>query len=467
MASTDGSSANKHVEDLGQVMGSVGELADLGLTGLQETAWVEVIRKMEEVYSDLIQYDVDLERKNTELEDTQKFVTSVMSSMSEILIVCDRDQRVEQVNKAAEDLTGFSARDLVGSKLSELVINPEGCLLGELCSGHAAKMADYCEVRLKSKQDENGTDPVSMNGSVRIDHHGRPAGVVIIGRPMGELRRAYKALNKAHADLVQAQRRLVQSEKLAGLGRLVAGVAHELNNPISFINGNIHALDKYKDKLKAYVLATKDPTVSQDDLAQLRDALKIERILDDLDPLVEGTLEGAARVRDIVKNLRRLSFSGAENAEPFDLAQVVRTGVSWVKRGGPNPVEVRMDLPQTLDVMGCGGRIHQVIVNLVENALDAVDGVAHPDVSVRVHVDGDNAVVTVRDNGCGIAEDQQLRVFDPFFTTKGVGEGTGLGLWISYDIVREHGGDISLESAPASGAVFTVTLPIAGNGEGQ
>lgn len=460
MAHAEDPNRNKHVEGLGAVMGTVGDIADLGFTGLQEAAWVEVIRKMEEVYSDLIQYDVDLERKNTELEDTQKFVDSVMSSMSEILIVCDRDQCVEQVNRAAEDLTGFSASQLVGRKLSDLVINPEGCLLGELCSGRTAKLADYCEVRLISNRDAKGTDPVSMNGSVRIDHRGRPAGVVIIGRPMGELRRAYQALNKAHADLVQAQRRLVQSEKLASLGRLVAGVAHELNNPISFINGNIHSLGKYKDKLKSYVLASKDPGVDTSTLASLRDELKIERILEDLDPLVDGTLEGAARVRDIVQNLRRLSFSGSEQPELFDLAQVVRTGVSWVKRGGPKPVEVRLDVPECLELLGHGGRIHQVIVNLIENALDAVSDVSAPEVLVIVRREGDLAVVSIRDNGCGIGEAEQLRVFDPFFTTKGVGEGTGLGLWISYDIVREHDGEITLESITGSGTTMTVTLPM-------
>jgi len=462
MSGSDSTNKSKPADDLGEAMVTVGSLAELGLTGLQETAWVEVIRKMEEVYSDLIQYDVDLECKNTELEDTQKFVDSVISSMSEILIVCDRDQRVEQVNRATEELTGFSAQKLVGQKLSDLILNPEGNLLGDLCSGHTAKMADYCEVSLKSKTDENGTDPVSMNGSVRIDHRGRPAGIVIIGRPMGELRRAYQDLNKAHADLMQAQRRLVQSEKLASLGRLVAGVAHELNNPISFINGNLHSLDKYKDKLKLYVLATKEPDMDAKSLARLRDELKIERILDDLEPLVEGTLEGAVRVRDIVKNLRRLSFSGAEQSEIFDLVQVVRTGVSWVKRSGPNPVEIVLDLPPSLDVMGHGGRIHQVIVNLVENALDAVSDRATPDVSVCVKKVGKQAVITVQDNGCGITEKDQLRVFDPFFTTKGVGEGTGLGLWISYDIVYEHNGEIALDSVFGQGTVFKISLPIEG-----
>lgn len=460
MGSMSDGKPNKAHEDLTEAMNAVGEVAELGLTGPQETAWIEVIRKMEEVYSDLIRYDVDLEKKNTELEDTHKFVDSVISSMSELLIVCDRDQRVEQVNKATEALTGYRAQELVGQSLRDLVVDPESCPLSELCSPKAASLADYCEVRLKSKTAPGGTDPVSMNGSVRIDHRGQPAGVVIIGRPMGELRRAYKALNKAHADLVQAQQRLVQSEKMASLGRLVAGVAHELNNPISFINGNIHSLEKYKTKLKTYFDAASGDAGSYEDLRRLQDELKIDHILDDLDPLVDGTLEGVARVSDIVKNLRRLSFSGPQDNQPFDLVKVARTSVSWVKRGGPRPANVTLEVPDSLEITGHEGRIHQVVVNLVENAFDAVADSTEPEIHVTVTEDGANATLTVRDNGCGIDQKQQLRVFDPFFTTKGVGQGTGLGLWISYDIVREHGGELTLESEPGVGTRFTLTLPL-------
>jgi len=456
---TDGKNTNPE-EGLADTMSAVGEISELGLTGLQETAWIEVISKMEEVYSDLIRYDVDLEKKNAELEDTHKFVDSVISSMSELLIVCDRNQRVEQVNKATEEVTGFKAQELVGQNLRDLVLNPESCMISELCTPKSMVHADYCEVRLKSKNDQGGTDPVSMNGSVRIDHRGRPAGVVIIGRPMGELRRAYKALNKAHADLVQAQQRLVQSEKMASLGRLVAGVAHELNNPISFINGNIHSLEKYKTKLKDFFDGVAASDDGSEEHKRLRRDLNIDAILDDLDPLVDGTLEGVSRVSDIVKNLRRLSFSGTQERQAFDLAKVVRTSSSWVKRGGPRPVEVSLDLPESLEVLGYEGRIHQVIVNLVENAFDAVANIDDPHIEVRVETKGDDALIKVTDNGCGIDAEQQLSVFDPFFTTKGVGQGTGLGLWISYDIVQEHGGELTLKSQTGKGATFTVSIPL-------
>ncbi|MEG3619208.1 ATP-binding protein [Magnetovibrio sp. PR-2] len=442
-------------ERLGEALSDVHEL---GLTDMQETAWVEVIGKMEEVYSDLIQYDVDLERKNTELEETHQFIDSVISSMSEVLIVCDSDRYIEQVNKATEDLTGFDAPELVGRKLTEIVLNPDACFLENLYRPTESPMTNYCEVRLKSKDQREGTDPVSMNGSIRIDHKGRPAGVVIIGRPMGELRRAYQALNKAHADLVRTQERLIQSEKLASLGRLVAGVAHELNNPISFINGNIHALNKYKARLQDYF--EKMDSVGGENHKRLRRDLKIDRILSDLDPLVDGTLEGAARVSDIVKNLRRLSFNGAEQSEPFDLVKIAQTAVSWVKRAAPKPIEIDFTGPDMAMIAGHSGRIHQVIVNLASNALDAVKGVAEPDVCVRIDVEGERVTLSVSDNGCGISDQDLPNIFDPFFTTKVVGEGTGLGLWISYDLVREHGGDLVVEKTSSEGSTLTMTLPL-------
>lgn len=458
MAREDKTKTNESTERHDNV---VGDLGALELSGEQETAWVEVIGKMEEVYSDLIQYDVELERKNEELEETHQFIDSVISSMSEILIVCDRDQYVEQVNKATEDLTGFSAQELVGKKLIDLVVDPDNQQFGEMCLSKASSNAHYCEVRLKAKDSDEGTDPVSMNGSVRINHQGRSVGLVIIGRPMGELRRAYQALNKAHADLVRAQQRILQSEKLASLGRLVAGVAHELNNPISFINGNIHSLDKYKKRLQAYFKAIDNGDGGYDQQLKLRQDLKIDRILTDLDPLVDGTLEGAARVSDIVKNLRRLSFKGTELTEPFDLVQIVKTGVSWVKRSAPKPIEVSMDLPDKLEVTGHAGRIHQVIVNLVDNALDAVCDVAQPDVQVAISVEGEMAIVTVSDNGSGISQEDLPNIFDPFFTTKTVGEGTGLGLWISYDLVHDHDGELRVKSEPGKGTTMTMTLPLA------
>lgn len=421
----------------------------------QETAWIEVIRKMEEVYSDLIRYEVDLEEKNKALEDAQRFITSVLTSMSDVLVVCDSRGRVQQVNQAFHDLTGLAGDELIGQPVRSLFAEQDRDRLA-FCETAGAPVRDR-EARLKART--GLTDWVALNCSPRLDTRGRAAGMVLIGRPLGELRRAYQALNAAHAELKQAQQQLVQSEKMASLGRLVAGVAHELNNPISFLYGNVHTLQKYRERLTAY-LAALHGGAAPEDCAALRERLRIDRLLDDLGPLIEGTLEGAERVTDIVKNLRRLSFSRTGEAEAFDLGAVIRTAVQWTIKGRGLKADFSLDLAPEMPARGHSGQIHQVVVNLVENALDAAASAAAPEIRITGERLPGLLRVTVADNGQGIAPDDLSRVFDPFFTTKTVGQGTGLGLWISYGIVKEHGGTIGAANRPGGGAAFVFTLPI-------
>ncbi len=415
------------------------------LSSIQETAWIEVIRKMEEVYSDLIRHEVDLEEKNKALEEAQRFITSVLSAMSDILVVCDSRGNVVQVNRALLDLTGLAEPDLLGQPLARLFAG--GAELPRPC-GQGGDGPTECELRLKAR--DGLTDPVAVNCSTRYDTSGRPAGMVLLGRPVGELRRAYEALK-------QTQQQLIQSEKMASLGRLVAGVAHELNNPISFVYGNVHALQRYRRKLIAYLDAVHGG-VGEDERERLRRELRIDHVLADLEPLIEGTLEGAVRVSDIVKNLRRLSFPNVGEPEAVDLAAVARTAVQWAAKGTRTTARIDLALPEGMVVRGQSGQLNQVIVNLLHNAFDAVAGRPQPVVSVTGAV-GEAVRLTVADNGAGIAAEHLLKVFDPFFTTKAVGQGTGLGLWISYGIVRDHGGTITAANAPGGGAVFTIELP--------
>lgn len=452
------------------MMTTLANAGDLNFSDAQETAWIEVIGKMEEVYSDLIQYDIELENKNTELEETQQFVSSVLSAMSDALIVCDIQGVIQQVNAAALDLTGFRRTELEGRAI--------GDVLKSLQSGQpVAETIDFIEMALANqitggsrdtdayfiRKNGNASEPVSITCSTRVDHKGRAAGVVLIGRPIGELRRAYEALNKAHADLKRAQQQIVQSEKMASLGRLVAGVAHELNNPISFVYANTHTLDRYRKKLETYLKALHDGA-SPDELHDLRQQLRIDALMDDLGSLVEGTVEGAERVREIVKNLRKLSHHGDTETEVMDLGSVVKTATHWAERGRKDRFDVEVDVEPSLPFKGIAGQIHQVVVNLVDNALSAVvdAGIDKPRVRVRCHrLSGPDSPlqVIIEDNGPGVSEADRIRVFDPFFTTKSVGQGTGLGLWISYGIVRDHGGTLEIGRSKLGGASFEMTLP--------
>jgi len=410
----------------------------------QETAWIEVIKKMEEVYSDLIQYEIELEEKNAALEEAQRFITSVLSSVSDILVVCDPKGAIQQVNLAFLKLTDFAEVDLIGRPLSEVLAHDCGSLaewLDERTEG---------EVRFRTP-DWGITDPVALTCSTLLDHRGLPAGMVLTGRPVGELRRAYEALKRAQAQLVQ-------QEKMASLGRLIAGVAHELNNPISFIVGNVHVLTKYRERLEAYLAAIHDGApAAQRDAA--RRSLRIDALMADLPGLIDGTREGAQRVADIVKSLKRLSFSAGGEPEPVDLGELAEKAVQWAAKGRNSPAAITLDLPPGLSARGHAGQLHQVLVNLVENALDAVTDRPAPTVTLTGRADGANVVVEVADNGAGITQADMTKVFDPFFTTKPVGQGTGLGLWISYGIVRDHGGTLEAGNGENGGAVFRMVLP--------
>jgi two-component system sensor histidine kinase HupT/HoxJ len=416
-----------------------------------DAVWIEVISKMDEVYSDLIRYEVDLERKNAALEHAQQFIGSVLASMSDILVVCDQKGRIVEVNPALLQLTGFALDDLMGRPLVILLADADAQVLRP-----GSVVSEY-EVRLRNNHG-GFTDLVALNCSPRLAQDRRPPGMVIVGRPVGELRRAYEALHEAHLNLKKTQLQLVQAEKMASLGRLVAGVAHELNNPVSFVYSNVHTLSRYRDKLARYLAAIHDGADAQTREA-LRQALKIDKVMADFGPLIDGTLEGALRITDIVKNLRRLSFVDPTENRKVNIAEVARNAVQWVRRSGKQLINLDDHLPKELLVDGIEGPLHQVFVNLIQNAVDAMKDMPHPLLTLSGRQVGTQVVLVVRDRGPGIAADNLSKVFEPFFTTKGIGSGTGLGLWVSWSIIRDHGGRIEVANSLEGGAAFTIVLP--------
>jgi two-component system sensor histidine kinase HupT/HoxJ len=173
-------------------------------------------------------------------------------------------------------------------------------------------------------------------------------------------------------------------------------------------------------------------------------------------------VEGAERVSDIVRDLRSFSSSQTDKTVRFDLLHVLETSVRWVVKGSRMEVIIVYDLPDELWLEGIPGQIQQVIINLVQNALDAMRACAKPRLYIIGRLEGNEAVLSIHDEGTGIAPENLVRVFDPFFTTKPIGQGTGLGLSISYGIIAEHGGKLLVRNHPNGGTEFTVRLPISG-----
>ncbi len=434
-----------------------GRIPALGLAPAGEEAWIEVIQKMDEVYKDLIESQTLLEHQHAALREAQQFIGSVLGSMTDVLIACDARGRIQQVNPAMVQLSGIAEANLVGAAILDLFEDEGDAIAARLgdCLRSAHSVADL-EVHMR--QNGGGETPLALNCSPRLDHRGKLVGIVIVGRPIGELRRAYSELDVAHQKLTRTQQQLVVSEKMAALGRVVAGVAHELNNPISFVFGNMHALKRYGVAITAYLDATHNGTDPKS-LDALREKLKIDSIAVDIEPLIEGTLEGAERVRAIVQDLRRFSSSQREMPETFDVTRLVRTAVDWVVRAERVKPAVAFDMPDQLDVVARKGYLHQVIVNLVDNAAHVLQGVDDPRIEISCRRESKEVVIKVRDNGTGISEAHMDQVFEPFFTTKPIGQGTGLGLYVSYGLIKEQHGDLTVANHPDGGAVFTVRFP--------
>ncbi len=429
---------------------------------VDEEAWIEVIRKMDAVYAELVESQAELERKNAELEEAQRFISRVLGSMTDVLVVCDTEGRIQRVNEAMLRLTGWREEELLGRSLVELFTEghrDKAGLLASRARGLEGPVTD-CEVSLRAK--DGSPVELAVNCSTCLDHAGRATGLVLVGRPVGELQHAYRELARAHEALRKMQQQLVFSEKMAALGRLVAGVAHELNNPISFIYGNMHALERYAQRLETWLRAV-DDKVRDEELRRLRDELQLERILKDLRPLVEGTLEGAERVSAIVQELRRFSGRQREERASCALRPLVETAVNWVSRSTPEMPRVGIDCPEDLRVHVPRGHVHQILVNLLQNAVDVLAARRDGRIDITCGRDdgGRRAVLEVRDNGPGIAEADLPRIFEPFFTTKPIGKGTGLGLYVSYNMAGEIGGALEARNLPAGGAAFVLRLPLA------
>ena len=453
MSSTDHSDHNKN-DGLINIAG-VGE--HIALSENNEEAWIDVIQKMDEVYADHVRHQLELEHKNAELEDAQAFIDSVLSSMTDVLIVCDTRGKIQQANTAYKKLSDFQDDDILGKDLQSIFAEQSVKTAGKLTT----KIRDH--ERIEDQElflvDSNGKESLfSMNCSARYDHEGRFVGVVLIGRHLGELRRAYKDLDQAHQKLRRTQQQLVFAEKMTALGRLVAGVAHELNNPISVVFGNMHALRRYGERITKYLKAIDSGTDSVE-LVKMRQTLKIDRIVTDINPLVDGTLEGAERVSEIVQELRRFSSVQKETQEPFNIVRVIRTAGHWVSKSVTSKHNFIYDMPDRLEVTSRRGPVHQIMVNLLQNALDVVDGQENAEITIRT-VETDSLVtIHVIDNGPGIKDSALDQIFEPFFTTKPLGQGTGLGLYISYGLAEELGGKITAKNHKQGGAEFILSLP--------
>lgn len=273
-------------------------------------------------------------------------------------------------------------------------------------------------------------------------------------------------LTALNAKLSMAKKQLLQSEKLASIGQLAAGVAHEINNPIGYIFSNFGTLENYLDgmfqMLAAYEAA--EPEIASAEVAakikRVREQVELSFLKEDIPALMRESREGIVRVRKIVQDLK--DFSRVDENQEWQWANL-HQGIDSTLNIVSNEVKYKADVVKEYgaipDVECLPSQINQVIMNLVVNAAHAM-GNERGKITIRSGTMGENVWIEVADNGAGISEQNLTRIFDPFFTTKAIGKGTGLGLSLSYGIMQKHGGSIEVKSRCGAGTTFRIMWPI-------
>jgi signal transduction histidine kinase len=275
-----------------------------------------------------------------------------------------------------------------------------------------------------------------------------------------------RTLGEQNRQLRDAQAALVQSEKLASLGQLAAGMAHEVNNPVAYVTNNLAVLSRdvrsVMELLQVYrggidVLAAADPKLAAR-AEDLEEDCDLPWIQDNLPRLIEASVDGLARVRDIVKNLRDFARLDEAELDSLDLNAALQCTVEVLRHEfEAKQISLKTSLGQLSPVVCRPGKINQVFHSLLLNAVQASE--SEGTIELRTTADQNDAVVEVQDYGCGIDATNLKRIFEPFFTTRPVGRGTGLGLAICYGIVANHGGSIEVDSQVGHGSTFRVRLP--------
>ena len=369
--------------------------------------------------------EANLERLRSEWE-------AAFDGLHEMVFITDADGRVVRGNRAFAKVLGARTHELAGRKLSELL------------TGHPERWWASCGDGIREIEDPL-FDTLFEVTSTRLGDR-----VVHVARDVGEQRRLYA--------------RLVQADKLAAVGVLASGVAHEINNPTAFVTSNLTELKRYVSAYEAAIAEMSELALQ----AGLADRLRMLLARSDVAfarreaaSSIAESLAGMERVRQIVANLRSLARrdQAGEPATQVDLAEVVHTVVRTAA-AELRSAAARVDVRGPLHVLGHRGELVDVVLNLVVNAIQARDESRPNQVTLELFREGSSAVTRVGDTGRGISHTHMMRLFEPFVTTKGPGEGTGLGLSLARKIVLAHGGSIDVSSELGVGSTFTVRLPV-------
>ncbi|OPY68642.1 MAG: Sporulation kinase A [Syntrophorhabdaceae bacterium PtaU1.Bin034] len=425
------------------------------------------------------------ERKRAEealRESENKFRDLAEKSIVGIFVV--QDDVFRYVNARFAEIHGYRAEEMISANIWGSVLPEDLPYVRSSANmgttGTKGRIRDEFRIIAKNGEVKN----VEVYGS-RTVYNGKPA---VIGslldvterkatekalhNLLSEVESKNRELEKAYDELKTSQKKIFQQEKMASIGQLAAGVAHEINNPIGFIMSNLNTLQKYMTRIPEFIKIQGEviEQIKQDDkeatealvakAAEIRRSLKIDYILEDSQDLINESLDGAGRVKRIVQDLKSFSHADQTESALVDLNRVIDSTLNIVWNELKYKATAKKeygDIPMT----NCNaGQLGQVFMNILVNAAQAIE--TSGEITIKTRHDDGYIEVTVSDTGCGISQEHLGRIFEPFFTTKEIGKGTGLGLSIAYDIVKKHKGEIEATSQVGKGTTFVVRIPAKG-----
>ena len=409
-------------------------------------------------------------------------VRELLEGSVDAAVILDRDRRVLYYNRAYEAVGALRGRALAekvkaGARCWEIFALDVcqsacvGCRARD--TGKPLRVDEIRAVRGDGEELTFIVTAVPLAGDTIVETYRDVTAEVRVQRRLKALldqeRRKKVDLEEVVAErtreLRHAQAQLVLQEKMSALGRLVAGIAHELNNPINFVYGNVDFLRQYMDDLLAIVdRIDRHPDLPAElraELEEMKKAIEYDYLVQDSRKLIKSIRTGAERTAGIVRDLKNFSRTGGGDMQETDVIAGIETTLNLIAPLHRNRITIERDYQPDLPKLVCNaGHIHQVFMNILTNAAQAIRGPGTIRIRVSTLADPPRLEVAIGDTGEGIPPDALEHITDPFFTTKEVGEGTGLGLWISDSIVNAHGGTLTCSSQVGVGSTFTVTLPL-------
>ncbi|MBF0645578.1 PAS domain S-box protein [Desulfuromonas acetoxidans] len=437
-------------------------------------------------------------KMSSQLQQTtvsRDYYDCIVESMREAMMIISSEGLIKSANQSTCALLGYSCEELVDQPVE--VILPSNWQKG------AFNINDFSKPTLLMDKNDRGCFfliaksgkkiAVSLSSSPMLDDDGGVLSLIWVAQDITQRRemerrlqqafeeswamaenleeqnlvlsKSQQKLEEAYAELKASQLIILQQEKMASVGLLAAGMAHEVNNPIGFINSNLNSLKKYLEKMLSFIEAQEKAlnefpdSEGKQEVAVLRKKLKLDFLLEDCRELIDESLNGAERVRNLVQNLK--TFSRADQAEEakVDLNDCLESTISIIWNELKYKVTLNRDYGELPLTLCYAQKMNQVFMNILVNAAHSID--KKGEITIKTRHEDDHIRIWITDTGCGIPEENLKKIFEPFYTTKEVGTGTGLGMSIAYEIIEQHQGKIYVTSEVGGGTTFMIDLPVA------